>query len=109
MKTFNLKSGMMSLALVFLVGFWGCNDENVDYKGPSVEVDQTSLTFETGGGKQILTVKSNRNWEATLEGTDVGTWLQMSPAQGSGDGKIEVTLDADGKIIEDREQEVDWL
>lgn len=58
-------------------------------EAPALTVEPASLEFTAEGGTQTITVKSNRDWTLTTDGSD---WYTVSPKEGSGDGEVTVTL-----------------
>ncbi len=66
---------------------------------PVLNVGQTELTFEQGGGTATLTVTSNRPWTITSD----ADWLAFNPSSGSAaDAPVNVTVTALANSSTDR-------
>ena len=76
--------GMMS------VGFVSCGDDDNGSDPDKVSVNMPSISIGQSGGVQVVSITSNTNW--TVSG--MPSWLTVSPMQGSGNGTIMLTAQA---------------
>jgi len=58
---------------------------------PTLSLTPTDLEFSSEGGSKTVKVLTNTDWTLTTDGSD---WYTVSPAEGSGDTEITVTLNA---------------
>ena len=56
----------------------------------SLSVSTTSINFNESSGSKDVTIKSNTSWEASSS----EDWLTVSPSQGTGDGILTLTAEA---------------
>jgi len=73
-------------ALVSLIAFASCKKAD---PAPEATLTQVTEVVPWDGGEIELQIKANCNWEFTA---DSGVDLSFSPAKGTGDGTIKVTL-----------------
>ena len=55
---------------------------------PTLQLNKTSLTFESASGSNTFTITSNTAWTVTSN----QTWCTVSPSSGSGDGKVMIIV-----------------
>ena len=95
MKLQNLFLTLFAAAALFA----GCKENEPEPSVPSLNVGQTELTFEQGGGTSTITVTSNRPWSITTD----ADWLAFSPTQGqASDSPVSVTVTALANSSNDR-------
>ena len=95
MKLQNLFLTLFAAAALFA----GCKENEPEPSVPSLNVGQTELTFEQGGGTGTITVTSNRPWSITTD----ADWLAFSPTQGqASDSPVSVTVTALANSSNDR-------
>ena len=71
--------------------FAGCKEDEPEPSVPSLNVGQTELSFEQGGGTATLTVTSNRPWFISSD----ADWLAFNPSNGAAsDSPVSVTVTA---------------
>lgn len=73
--------GLLSVSLI------SCGDDD---DPDSVSVNMPSVSLSASGGMQAVSVTSNTKWTATSN----ASWLTVSPMQGSGNGSLILTAQA---------------
>lgn len=83
----------MALCLLMTVGFWSCNDEDVDGEEPVLSVDPTALSFASSGDEltKSFNLISNREWSVEVVGEDQ-SWVSISATKGEGNATLQVTV-----------------
>ena len=81
------------LLTLFAAGalFAGCKEKEPEPELPNLNVGQTELAFEQGGGSGSITVTSNRPWTISTD----ADWLAFNPSNGSAQsGPVTVSVTA---------------
>ena len=81
------------LLTLFAAGalFAGCKEKEPEPELPNLNVGQTELAFEQGGGSGSITVTSNRPWTISTD----ADWLALNPSNGSAQsGPVTVSVTA---------------
>ena len=81
------------LLTLFAAGalFAGCKEKEPEPELPNLNVGQTELAFEQGGGSGSITVTSNRPWTISTD----ADWLAFNPTNGSAQsGPVTVSVTA---------------
>ncbi|MCL2835001.1 MAG: hypothetical protein FWD78_17665 [Treponema sp.] len=94
------KSGFLLCALLAFLSF-GCTDPTSNPSDDTkiqnlLKVGETSLVFTAAGGSQLVAVSGTADWTAASD----QTWCNVSPAQGSGDGSITITLQQNSTVVQ---------
>ena len=77
----------------------GCKEEEEEPALPVLNVGQTELSFEQGGGTATVTVTSNRPWSISSD----ADWLAFNPSNGTAsDAPVNVTVTALSNSSTDR-------
>ena len=85
----------MAFVLALLVGFVGCNSEDIDYKQPVLEINKTQLEFSESGtaidNDDSFTIQTNREWSIKIPDA-ASDWIRISKSEGEGSQTINVTV-----------------
>jgi hypothetical protein len=89
---------ILAASFAALALFTGCTDDEDDETIPTLEISESTMTFEAAGGSSTFTVTSNRDWTITSE-----EWLSASPSSGTAsDNPVTVTVTALANTSTDR-------
>ena len=82
-----------------LDGFGSSYEPSLEKKSASptettLSVNPTSLSFETEGGSQSITITSNSSWTVT----SAGSWCTLSATSGNGNGNVTITASANTDV-----------
>lgn len=85
----------MAFALALLIGFVGCNREDIDYEQPVLEINKTQLEFDELGvavdNNDSFTIQTNREWSISVPDA-ASEWVRISKSEGEGSQTISVTV-----------------
>ncbi len=85
----------MTFVLALLVGFVGCNREDIDYEQPVLEISKPQLEFDELGvavdNGDSFTIQTNREWSITVPDA-ASDWIRVSKLEGKGSETITVTV-----------------
>ena len=91
MKHFKFAAFVLAMALV-TPAFVACGSD--DDETITIDVPQSSYSINRMGGTIVIDLKTNGSWTAEIPEKDgEKAWADVVNAQGTGNGKIEVTVD----------------
>lgn len=91
---------LFNTLVIFLFACYilACNEEETYTPVYQVAVDKTNLTFDFGGGDEVIQLETDTDWEISAAG-----WLTVSPQAGEA-GKTAVTITAPANSLKEERE-----